>query len=244
MLPTLGAKTPDFGKRRKNVPGVTNDSMKTVPWMSIWLATVEKNHIRTNLNNNALLSNMWFMICTFVSDFGMHQKNVPGVTNDSIQTVAWMSIWPATVERNHVRTTLKNYRFLSNMRFCMWFIRFLSVSIIVSHSSHERFKLSLEGTCVFLQYAVCWLPLCFPYWDQIPFRHWIQETSVKLHHMWLMVQFRLSHEEAFAWPLWREATSEPCEQSYAPSDWLPQMTYSRTANILDVSRHCVAACAS
>ena len=144
MLPTLGPKTPDFRKRCKNVPGVTNDSMKIVAWMSIWLATVERNHIRTMRFPPICVHAVHEMYICFW--FWKASKNGPGVTNDSIETVAWMSIWLATVETNHLRTNLKNYMLLSNMRFCMWFIRFLSVSIIFSHSSHERFKLSLEGT--------------------------------------------------------------------------------------------------
>ena len=34
-------------RRRPNVPGAANDSIKTIAWMSIWLATVERNHMRT-----------------------------------------------------------------------------------------------------------------------------------------------------------------------------------------------------
>ena len=173
MLPKLGPKTPDFRKCCKNVPSMTNNSMKIVAWMSIWLATVEKNHIRTWRFPPICVHAVHEMYICFW--FWKAPKNGPGVTNDSIETVAWMSIWLATVEKNHIRNNLNNNALLSNMRACgSWdvylFLIFECTKKMYLVWQMIPFKLSLESaydlppwretTSGLLWRTICFSPIC------------------------------------------------------------------------------------
>ena len=86
----------------------------------------------------------------------------------------------------------------------MWFIRLLFVSMIFSHLSHEKYSWSALCIKNHLGKVECWTRTCLPHWGQ---RHQILEAALKMHTVWQMIPLKLSLEEAYDWPPWRETTS-------------------------------------
>ena len=66
--------------------------------------------------------------------------------------------WPPW-RKTMLGVNLNNYELLSNMRSCMWFIRLSPVSMIFSHSSHEKYLQSALCIC-HCRYLCLLLCLC------------------------------------------------------------------------------------